>query len=674
MAGNMKRNRLLYLLLIAVSMTACAYYNTLFNALKLYDSGNKKIATNKTNEITPEIRKDFYDTIDKCWKLINLYSDSSKYADDAFLLIGKSHFQVEEYTNAERFLTQFISRYPRSSLIPEATLWLAKSLVKLNKPDQASEYLNSIIIENRHRALTAQAYYYLAEIFLNQKNYDPALNNYRQCIKNSKDDELSSLAQLKIADIYFEEKEYNQAINNYDLVSKLSAPLRIDYDAQCKKVSTIILIGDYEQAIEVLTGLLNQSRFIDFYAYFEARLGECFTSLKKYTLAAEKFNSILQMYPRTEGSAIAAFRLAQLEETYYTDPDSAQKLYLRVDKEYKNSIYKTEAAQRAQLLHEYLLIKEDIDKDMADLLTANPADTTTVPLLADSAEMRTDTLAVKPVQKAGSASKKKDVPPPIKRSYVQIKNSLDKNRFALAEFFLLNMQYYDSSQVAYNDFISSSADTALIPKAYYALYYIAAEIKGDSAAAQTYKDILLEQYPSSIYADYIRSKAQIQKTAIVEAVDSIKINYLQAESLMFNDQYDQAIDQFNRIAEQDSGSRWAEKSRYAVAWIYERKLGDIPRAVEAYTKIVQEYPSSTLAQIARNKIKIPDEPVEKKDETVTPDSLATEKKNTTILLADSSVTEQKNNINSTPDSSAVPQNQTKTTTVDSSRQVNPSKQ
>jgi TolA-binding protein len=636
MARARKIGSLVYPLLL-LGMIACAYYNTLFNAIKLYDSGTEKITASKDNQITAEIRKDFYDAIDKCWKLINLYSDSSKYADDAFLLIAKSHYQVEEYSSAERYLSQFLNRYPKSNLIPEATLWLAKSLIKLDKPDDASEYLNSIISENRHRSITAQAYYYLAGIFFQQKNYEPALNNLRQCIKASSDDVLSSSAQLTIGDIYFEQKEYKQAIENYDVVSKFSAPPKIDYDAQSKKVSTIILTGDYARAIEVLNGLLTQSRFSDYYAYFEAKLGECLTREKKYTLAAEKFNSVLVKYPRTEGSGIAAFRLAQLQELYYTDPDSARRLYLRVEREDKNSIYKSEAAQRAQLLQEYLKIKDDIHKDLTELITANPADTSHTPAPGDSVETVVDTLTVKPPSQPGTFDKKPEIPRP-QRSFMQIKNSLDKNRFALAEFFLLSMQYYDSARVAYSDFISSTTDSSLIAKAYYSLYYIAADIKEDTAAARTYKNIILTQFPSSVYADYIRSKSQTQKPVKVELVDSTKIHYLQAESLLFNDRYDEAIIRFRRIAEQDSGTHWAEKARYAIAWIYEQKIGDIPKAIKAYSKIVQEYPNSAVAQIARNKIKIPVETEENKNENPADSSSVQQQSKTAAPPADSSQT------------------------------------
>ena len=626
------RNKKLLLsgcLILILGICSCAYYNTLFNALKSYDAGNKKIETSKDGQITAEIRKDFYAAIDKCWKLINLYSDSSKYADDALVLISKSHYQVEEYSKSEMYLTQFISRYPRSAFGPEARLWLAKSLIKLGKADQASEYLNTIIAEGHQDDITAQACFYLGELFLQQKNYEPALNNFRNCIRISHDDDLSARAQLTIADIYFEEKDYQAAIDNYDQVSDFSGPIKVDFDAQVKKVSTLILMGEYTEAGDVLIELLNQSRFVDYYPFFQARMGECYALRKKFDQAADKFQYVLQKHPRTEGAGIAAFGLAQLQETYFNNPDSARKLYLRVGQEDKNSNYKSRADQRAQLLQAYVKIKENIQKDLADLNTTNPGDSAVVQLVEDSTMVEGDSL-IESGRPKPEKEKKKTEPPKAKRSLGQIKVSLEKNRFALAEFFLLNMQYYDSAEVAYTHFIENTTDSILYAQAYYALYYIEEYGKQDTVAGSQYEKIILDKFPSSVYAEYIQEKSGEKKPEQTETTDSIKIQYLQAESFLFENKYDDAILLFDQIAVQDSGSAWAEKARYAVAWIYENKLQDIPRAVEAYTVMIREYPNSKMIQMAKNKIKLPEETVENKTDTK-PDSSASLDQNREVV-------------------------------------------
>ena len=144
-------------ILLLSLLAGCAYYNTMFNAEEKYETGEKLLAQSKGKEITPEIRKDFYDAIDKCWKLINLYGDSSTYADDALLLIGKSHFQVEEFVKSERYLRQFLNRYPKSDLIAEANLWLGKSLVNLDRDDEAKVFLNEALEADQSNEMNSHA-------------------------------------------------------------------------------------------------------------------------------------------------------------------------------------------------------------------------------------------------------------------------------------------------------------------------------------------------------------------------------------------------------------------------------------------------------------------------------------------------------------------------------------
>jgi hypothetical protein len=69
--------RLRYLLIVLFAITAgCAYYNTLFNAKRSYNEGIK--AAGESSDPPAAARKHFETTIEKCWKLIELYSDQSK--------------------------------------------------------------------------------------------------------------------------------------------------------------------------------------------------------------------------------------------------------------------------------------------------------------------------------------------------------------------------------------------------------------------------------------------------------------------------------------------------------------------------------------------------------------------------------------------------------------------
>jgi hypothetical protein len=193
------------------------------------------------------------------------------------------------------------------------------------------------------------------------------------------------------------------------------------------------------------------------------------------------------------------------------------------------------------------------------------------------------------------------------RHTAEIELSLKKNRFKLAEFFLLTMQNYDSAEVAYTQFIATYEDSIYTPKAYHALNYIYTFILHNPVKKDSIEQIILVKYPGSAYADFILKQKNPDgfKEQDELQADSYKIRYLQGEKELFQDNYSEALAIFNEIAVADSGGDWGEKARYATAWIYEHKLYDIPKAIKVYTIVSTEYPNTKIGKIARDKIKEP---------------------------------------------------------------------
>jgi TolA-binding protein len=567
----------------------------MFNALEYYKSGTEKLEKSKDNMVTADIKKDYNAAIDKCWKLINIHSDSNAYADDALLLIGKSHYQVEEYIKSERFLRQFVSGYQQSELLPEALLWLARSLSKLERYDEAQEFLNEILAREENSDVNSLALYTIGDIFRIQENYDSALDYFNQSVETTEDEKLAAQSLFEMGEIYTDQQHFTKSIEMYNRVKDFNAPVLLEFNANMNKVNAQIQLDQYDAALKTLRLMNNESRFLEVIAQIEAKIGEVLVLQDEFELAEEQFQNVLEKYPKTEGAAHAAFELGKLTESYRVNPDSAIILFLRVKQEFRISEYGTEAVDRANLLKDYLKIKTDINDDYRELAQlSNP----------DSAEVDIDTISVDSEKPSTRMSKT-----PKKRTEEEILASIEKNRFLLAEFFLLNMQNYDSAGVAYSDFIGSSSDTTLQAKAYYALYYLNQYQLNNYSVADSIKMLLLTQFPNSEFASYFRSLEK-KTQSITEVTNRFEEKYLEAESLRLNKKYENAIRIFNEIALQDSGSKWAEMSRYSVAWIYENELNNLPKAIQAYTVIFKEYPKTEYGRIAQNKIKEPPPPPE----------------------------------------------------------------
>ncbi|MEJ2055830.1 MAG: hypothetical protein P8X42_18095, partial [Calditrichaceae bacterium] len=112
-------------------------------------------------------------------------------------------------------------------------------------------------------------------------------------------------------------------------------------------------------------------------------------------------------------------------------------------------------------------------------------------------------------------------------------------------------------------------------------------------------------YSNTAYGKKLSPKNMEKKQDNEQNTDMMKQTFLKAEDYMTNAEYDSAISLYNQVSEADSGSIWAQKSRYAVAYIYENFISDTVDAIKSYKILSNEYPNTEYGKIAKNKIADP---------------------------------------------------------------------
>ncbi|KAA3617453.1 MAG: outer membrane protein assembly factor BamD [Calditrichaeota bacterium] len=630
-------NHIKIVVVIFFSITSCAYYNTFFNAEENYRAGLEKKENNTQDKIPADVIKHFDASIAKSWKVIDFYGDSSSWADDALFLIGKSYYQLEEYDKSQEILEQFLQKYLRSDLIPEAELWLAKTYLKREDNEQALLKFRSMISKTENDEIRAEAYLNMGELFFLSGEYEEAISNFTECINATSNSETAGRAQYKLADSYYQLDDYQTAIESYEEVLGYDLPIIKQYDSIIQMVNSLIELGNYERAEEILKTTLRDQRFKKHFSMIATKLANMIELQGDSNFAVENYNEVINTYPRTNGSALANFYIAQIYEFEFGWLDSAKIKYDQVKKQFSKSESAEEAVKRSKILADYIKIKKQLNKDRDDMFNLAHGDSN----LVDSLVTGTDTLVVdqtdttrseanfgQAMQIANIANLKaeedslKIVTPKIKEKKIAVSRkpevveaSLLKNDFRIAEFFLLNYQHYDSAKASYFHFVENHSDSLLTPKAYFSLYYIFKDIDGDSLTADSLKNIIIQNYPNTIYG---KKLSGIETEELKSDNSNIsKTMFLEAENLVDEQKFIDAINVFNEVAINDSGSVWATKSRYASAYIYENYLEDINNALESYRVLAKEYPQSEQGKIAKNKIA---EPPEEKIEPAPSDS------------------------------------------------------
>ncbi len=673
-------------ILIILFASGCAYYNTFFNAKQTYEQAQKKHRSTKNVRGSGESKTAYQKTIKKCWKLIDFYGDSSKYADDALLLIGKSHYQLSEYDKAERIFEQFIPKYPDSKLVPEAKLWLARTYVKLDKDPLALNLLQNFFKENKTtKEIAAQVFYVLGELYIKTGEKEKAIENLNKCIEIADDDELAGGAQYLIAKNFFDLGEFENAIAAFKKTYKHDLPVMQYFYSLMYQVDALDSLGQYDKSEVLLKKMLRDERFKNQYGIIETRLVNVYEKQKApIPFIIDSYHEILDKYKRTEGAALASFSLAQVFEFDLGRLDSAEFYYGNVKKQYAKSEVAKDAEYRRKLLSQYLKIHNQIVQDKEDLKRIAAGDSMTTvtsldsskktpenkPFMADNTNANTDDNTGKvnintetsgvfenkasqdninrkrPTIDRNTAAKKKKVKKPVKlRKPEVIEKSLDKNSYALGEYFLLKYGNYDSAEVAFEHYISNFNDSLLVPKALYSLYYLYSTIQKDTVKSDSVKNIIISEYPETVYAKKLLGIKEHEKTPDLLQVE-LKKKFNKAEDLFDQQEYDAAISAFQQIAGEDSAGIYGEKSLYAVAYIYEKYIDNVDSAVFYYKKLMEEYPGTKYAKIAMAKTKEPPPEKSASDSlSVAADSSSIVKSQTANSGKDAAVAAQRDSLN-----------------------------
>ncbi len=291
------------LIILLLSTTHCAYYNTFFNAEENYRAGLEKKNNNPSEQkISKEIVTNFEAAISKSWAVIEIYGDSNSWADDALLLIGKSHYHIEEYDKSQEILQQFLQKYLKSPLKSDAELWLAQTFVAQGNIDEALASFTSLISNSSDDDILADAYFNIGEIYFNSADYELAINNYQKCIEISSSSETAGNAQYKLADSYFNSKDYENAVINYEEVLQYDMPIIKQYDAVIQMSNSLLELDRFDEAEEMLLNIMRDQRFKPHYSMIATKLANMIEFRGDTEFALDKYFEVLENFSKTEGS------------------------------------------------------------------------------------------------------------------------------------------------------------------------------------------------------------------------------------------------------------------------------------------------------------------------------------------------------------------------------------
>ena len=548
---------LIFMVLLFV-FSSCAYFNTFYNARQYFEQAEKQRLEKAGESIPPGAIDAYGKVIDKSQYVIDKYPDS-KLVKEALLLIGMSRFHRKEYRIAETVFKQYVETYADD--VDQAEYWLALCKWKLGKPQPALDVLQSMLETATDKNFISSIYLSKAEINLDIDNSKLALEYLVLAAETNKDRDERGQIYYRIAELAYNAEDYEQALSANTEVVKNSTSKKRKEEANLQIVRIHRLLGNWDTVKDLIKSMLLDETFKTIHGDLDLELVKLYQMDGLMEEAITRIESIKEDYKNSKTSAEAYYIHGEIALYDYWNLDDAKKYFEWVTREYRQSIYTSTANLRAKEITKYQESLEEITTlDDHILLTIAVLDS----LIDDSLK---------------SVREKE-----VNNSRISIASHL----YNLGELEAFHFKRQDSSMTHFQRIVNEFTETDYYPKSLFALYYINFST-GDTITAEIYSKRILDELPSSEYADYLRKALNLP-------VDQGSVQaMLRQGELEWLINPTNALTHYRNIILTDSQSETAARAAYFLAYNYDYTFYEPDSALKYYSWLHENHENSEQA-------------------------------------------------------------------------------
>lgn len=548
---------LIFMVLLFV-FSSCAYFNTFYNARQYFEQAEKQRLEKAGESIPPGAIDAYGKVIDKSQYVIDKYPDS-KLVKEALLLIGMSRFHRKEYRIAETVFKQYVETYADD--VDQAEYWLALCKWKLGKPQPALDVLQSMLETATDKNFISSIYLSKAEINLDIDNSKLALEYLVLAAETNKDRDERGQIYYRIAELAYNAEDYEQALSANTEVVKNSTSKKRKEEANLQIVRIHRLLGNWDTVKDLIKSMLLDETFKTIHGDLDLELVKLYQMDGLMEEAITRIESIKEDYKNSKTSAEAYYIHGEIALYDYWNLDDAKKYFEWVTREYRQSIYTSTANLRAKEITKYQESLEEITTlDDHILLTIAVLDS----LIDDSLK---------------SVREKE-----LKNSRISIASHL----YNLGELEAFHFKRQDSSMTHFQRIVNEFTETDYYPKSLFALYYINFSTD-DTITAEIYSKRILDELPSSEYADYLRKALNLP-------VDQGSVQaMLRQGELEWLINPTNALTHYRNIILTDSQSETAARAAYFLAYNYDYTFYEPDSALKYYSWLHENHENSEQA-------------------------------------------------------------------------------
>jgi len=308
-----------------------AHYNVYYHGEKLLNESIEDLANihkddfNKPIEVYPysddaaasALKPKMEKVMQKASMIISKRS-KSKWVDDCFFLIGKSHFFRGDLFSADEAFQFVNSQYSDLPIRYYGKLWILKTLVRQGKVTDAEAIFKTFQREETFPAyLQDELNCVVGDIYTKMGLYPEAQKFLEAGLKGTKDKVLKYRIHFLLAQLYVITSDYDKARIHYRYVARSNAPYEFAFQSNINIVKVNALAGktDTRESRKNLKRMLRDDKNIDYYDQLYFELGNLDFSDKLYSKAIKNYQSAVRKSSKNQDLKANAY--LSIAKIYY---------------------------------------------------------------------------------------------------------------------------------------------------------------------------------------------------------------------------------------------------------------------------------------------------------------------------------------------------------------------
>jgi TolA-binding protein len=447
-------SRVLAAALLISAASGCAYFNSYYNAKKLYDSGSRS-------------RRGFPDTLlaagaetgalqqaaEKFVKVAGTYPNSRWVAPSLYYM-GNCYFFLGQNEKALRKFQEVWQFYGSGKYAPLARL--NSAVLSYKTGDYPSALIDLQVLNNwPDKQISQRAAFLEAEITQASGDLAQAAILWQRFLFNHPKSDLAAEARFKFAQILIAQNQPRQAVQELEILAGRRLPPKNGYQIRLLLAQCYQTLGETGKALDLYRGLLKKAQPNSAQAdLLELFITQIMAGSSAMPEAMQLYDRLAQKYPKSLAATVSYYRMGEIQEAAQ-NLDSAKALYtLSSQGKIGDTDNKAFSGIRALAL-----------KKMENIS------------LLSGYRQQLDSAAAE-------------------------QNS--QLLFLMAEHYLFGLGQPDSAVSVYLKLASEYPSTPIAAKSLYAVAWTLDRYQLDTALARSYRQLLVEKHPLTRYANAAR--------------------------------------------------------------------------------------------------------------------------------------------------------------------------